>query len=161
MKKNIRKIGILMITFSLMACTKEVDVLEPTLEGIYKYKRAGVSIPVAVGNSNFYGDLTLIPGKECLWDNNWEFAEGKAILREGQTFCGDKYQELSKNDVIGNYEYIYDKDNQTIKLLYEGKVTEIWKDVKLGYSYDNKLTLSFNLWDEDLKQVVAYYMEAE
>lgn len=162
MKKYIGKIGALLIGLSLIACTKDVDVLEPNLDGVYQYKSAAVSIPVKTGKEDvYYGDLTLVPGKECLWDNNWEFLNGKAILREGETSCGDTFQEESKNAIIGSFDCIYDKDDQVIKMISEGKVTQIWKNVKIGYSFDGKQTLSFELWDNDIQQVVKYYLQTK
>jgi hypothetical protein len=162
MKKNIRKIGMLMIIFSLMACTKEVDILEPNLIGLYKYRAASISVPVDLDKDGVgSGDLTLEKGKECIWDNTWQFQKDKVTLREGETFCGDISQEADENGVIGSFDYVYDKDNHTIKITYENGLTEILKNVKLGYAPNYEQTLSFELWNGDIQQVVTYYLETE
>lgn len=154
--------GMLMIGFSLIACTKEVDLLEPNLDGLYKYKSAAISTPVKFDkNDIYYSDLILVDGTECIWDNTWQFLNGKAILREGETSCLNVSEETEKNAIIETYDYIYNKENNTIKLIYNDGPFETFKNVKIGYTHDHKQFLSFELWSEEIKQIVRYYLVAE
>lgn len=161
MKKMMIKTMLLIILFSLVACTKDADVREPNLIGLYRYRAAHVDKPINMGNGYSYGDLTLIPGNECVFDNTWEFKAEKLILREGETSCENDSQKTAENEVIGEYNYIYDKENRTIKIFYKSGSTETLKNVKLGYSPNNKQTLSYDLWSDTADQIVNYYLEAK
>lgn len=160
MKKEVKKLGLLMMMFSFMACTKDVGVVEPNLLGLYRYKSAHVDKPINMGNGYYYGDLILIPGNECVFDNTWEFKAERLILREGETSCENDSQKTGENEVIGEYNYTYDKENRIIKIFYSSGLAETLKNVKLSY-YNNKHTLSFDLWSDTADQIVNYYLEAE
>ncbi|UWY29368.1 hypothetical protein N4T20_05385 [Flavobacterium sp. TR2] len=158
MKNKITRIMLLTILFSLMACTKEADVLEPNLIGLYRYRAAHVNNPINMGNGYYYLDLTLIPGNECVFDNTWEFKADKLILREGETSCENDSQMISENKIIAEYDYIYVKENRTIKIFNKNILVETLRNVKLGYD-DNKQTLYFDLWSDTADQIVNYYLE--
>ena len=73
----------------MISCTKEVQVLEPKLTGLYKYNSA--IVPVAVdldGNGVFNTDLTKESGEECVWDNYWDWNDSEVVLAEGDITCG-------------------------------------------------------------------------
>lgn len=163
MKKNIRILGFSMILgLFLVSCTKEIDVLEPTLFGFYKYKSVYVPVPIDLdkdGKAN--NDLMLEKGAECKWDNTWQYQNGKVILREGKTFCGENSQESDENGVIGSFDYVYDASKKTITLIYEEGSEEVLANVQIGYTSRQKQTFSYELFDEDLQQVVTYIFEAE
>lgn len=161
MKTNIRIIGMLILLMSFISCTNDADNLEPTLIGLYRYKSAEVGTNIKIDDNTYSNNLIFMKGTECIFDNTWEFRAEKAILREGETSCDNGGQKISENEVIGEYKYIYDKENHTIKLVYESGYVETLKNVKLGYSSYNKHTLSFELWNDTVEQVVTYYLEAD
>lgn len=156
MKKNIRIVGLsLGIGMSLVSCTKEVEILEPTLTGIYKYKSVIVSNPVDLDNDGLANiDLMKEKGKECTWDNTWQYQGNKATLGGGETLCAPS--EADSANVIGSFDYIYDKTSRTIKIIYSGGSSEVLENVKIGYTSDQKQSLSFDLWDNNLSQFVTY-----
>ncbi len=162
MKRNIRKIGLIIVLgLSITSCTKEVEVLEPNLSGVYKYKSVFVPVPMDLDKDGTYNsNLILEKGKECVWDNTWQYQNEKVILREGEKYCGEESQESNENGVIGSFNYVYDKASKTIKIIYEGGYSETLKNVKIGYTSDEKQTLSYELWDDNYQQEVTYYLES-
>ncbi|NDP21389.1 MAG: hypothetical protein GZ091_09960 [Paludibacter sp.] len=160
MKNIIRILGItLIIGTSFVSCTKEVEVLEPTLLGTYKYKSVQVIVPIDTdGDGIANNDLMKEKGKECVWDNTWQYQENKTTLRAGEIVC--ESSEADNNNVIGSFNYTYSKTAKTIIITYEGGSLEVLKDVKIGYTKDQKQSLSFILWNNDLSQDVTYYLES-
>lgn len=156
MKKITRILGLtLVLGISLVSCTKEVEILEPTLEGIYKYKSVIVSNAVDLDKDGLAGiDLMKEKGKECTWDNIWQYQGNKATLGGGETLCSP--DEADSSNVIGSFDYIYDKTSRTIKIMYSGGSSEVLENVKIGFTADQKQSLSFDLWDSKLSQLVTY-----
>lgn len=156
MKKTIKMLGLtLFLGMSLVSCTKEVEVLEPTLTGTYKYQSAIVSQAVDLdkdGISN--NDLLKEKGKECFWNRTWQYQGNKATLRAGETPCYLSGVELT--GVIVTVDYIYDKNNKTIKFIYTEGEIELFENVKIGFTADRKQSLSLDLWDSRLSQIVTY-----
>lgn len=156
MKKIIRILGLtLVLGMSLASCTKEVEILEPTLTGTYKYKSVIVSNPVDLDKDGLANnDLIKERGKECTWDNTWQYQGNKATLGGGETLCSP--DEADSYNVIGSFDYIYDKTSRTIKIMYSGGSSEVLENVKIGFTADQKQSLSFDLWDSKLSQLVTY-----
>ena len=156
MKKIIRILGLtLVLGMSLASCTKEVEILEPTLTGTYKYKSVIVSNPVDLDKDGLANiDLMKEKGKECTWDNTWQYQGNKATLGGGETLCSP--DEADSSNVIGSFDYIYDKTSRTIKIMYSGGSSEVLENVKIGFTADQKQSLSFDLWDSKLSQLVTY-----
>ena len=156
MKKIISLLGLtLVLGMSLASCTKEVEILEPTLTGTYKYKSVIVSNPVDLDKDGLANnDLMKEKGKECTWDNTWQYRGNKATLGGGETLCDPS--EADSANVIGSFDYIYDKTSKTIKIIYSGGSSEVLENVKIGYTAEQKQSLSFDLWDSDLSQFVTY-----
>lgn len=124
---------------------------------IYKYKSVKVTQPIDIDKDGLVSyDLMKEKGKECVWDNTWQYQGNKATLRAGERLCGS--QEADNQNVIGSFDYIYEKVAKTIKITYEGGITEVLNNVKIGYTSDQKQFLSFELWDNDLSQSVTYYL---
>lgn len=156
MKKIIRILGLtLVLGMSLASCTKEVEILEPTLTGTYKYKSVIVSQAVDLDKDGFANnDLMKEKVKECVWDNTWQYQGNKATLRAGETLCDPS--EADSANVIVTVDYIYDKTSKTIKFMYSGGSSELMENVKIGFTSDQKQSLSFELWDSKLSQIVTY-----
>lgn len=156
MKKIIRVLGLtLFLGMSLASCTKEVEILEPTLTGIYKYKSVIVSKAVDLDKDGLANiDLMKEKGKECTWDNTWQYQGNKAILGGGKTLCDPS--EADSANVIVSVDYIYDKSSKTIKIIYSGGNIEVLRNVKIGYTSDQKQSLSFDLWYSEISQIVTY-----
>lgn len=156
MKKIIRILGLtLFLGMSFISCTKEVEILEPTLTGIYKYKSVIVSNAIDLDKDGLANnDLMKEKVKECVWDNTWQYQGNKATLRAGETLCDPS--EADSANVIGSFDYIYDKTSRTIKIMYSGGSSEILENVRIGYTAEQKQSLSFDLWDSDLSQFVTY-----
>lgn len=145
----------LFLGMSLSSCTKEVEILEPTLTGTYKYKSVIVSNPVDLDKDGLpNNDLIKERGKECTWDNTWQYQGNKVTLGGGETLCSP--DEADIYNVIGSFDYIYDKTSRTIKITYSGGSSEVLENVKIGFTGDHKQSLSFDLWDSDLSQFVTY-----
>lgn len=156
MKKNIRILGLtLVLGMSLTSCTKEVEILEPTLIGTYKYKSVIVSQAVDLDKDGLANnDLMKEKGKECVWDNTWQYQGNKTTLRAGEMLCSP--DESDNSNVIGSFDYIYDKTSKTIKIMYSGGSSEVLEKVKTGFTSEQKQSLSFELWDSELSQIVTY-----
>ncbi|CAA9202225.1 hypothetical protein [Flavobacterium collinsii] len=164
MKKNIRKIGILMITFSLMACTKEVDVLEPKLAGSYKIKSIITDLPVDLDNDGV-ANTDMSKEKDrgyCRFDDTFSFNNGKGIWADGFDICSNA---LEPSDDYFNY--IFDKTKKTISMEIfpdkgqkEPERLEL-TDVFVSYR-DGKQALKFSFYDERYtNRIVTYYLESE
>lgn len=155
MKKIIRILGLTLVLGMSASCTKEVEILEPTLTGTYKYKYVIVSQAVDLDKDGLASiDLMKEKGKECTWDNTWQYQGNKATLRAGETLCSP--DEADSANVIGSFDYIYDKTSRTIKIMYSGGSSEVLENVKIGFTADQKQSLSFDLWDSKLSQLVTY-----
>ena len=156
MKKIIRILGLtLVLGMSLASCTKEVDVLEPTLTGTYKYKSVIVSNAVDLDKDGLANnDLMKEKGKECTWDNTWQYQGDKTTLRAGETLCDPS--EANSANVIGSFDYIYERSIMKIIIIYPGGENEVLENVKIGFMADQKKTLSFDLWDSELSQLVTF-----
>ena len=164
MKNNIRKIGMLMIIFSLMACTKEVDVLEPKLTGSYKIKSIITDLPVDLDNDGV-ANTDMSKEKDrgyCRFDDTFSFNNGnKGIWADGSDICSNA---LEPSDDYFNY--IYDKAKKTIsmEIFIKGETEREFlelTDVFVSYK-DGRQTLKFSFYDERYtNRIVTYYLESE
>jgi hypothetical protein len=154
MKKIIRLLG---VTLLFASCTKEIEILEPNLIGQYKYTSVIVSVPLDLNKDGQF-EYDLIKENPCGWDNNWQIQESKVILREGKKECGETGAD--ENGVIGSFDYTYNKNQKTITIFYEGGSTEVLKDVKIGYTSDEKQSWSYVLWSEKYQQDITFYLES-
>lgn len=144
---------VLFISVLISSCTKEFQILEPKLPGIYNYKSAIVPIAVDLdGNGVFNTDLTKESGEECVWDNYWDWSDSEVVLAEGDTPCGT-------SPAMAVAPYVFDQKNKTIIIKnFEGSGQLLTK-VKLGYDNNYKQTLSFTHFENKYNQNVTYYFE--
>lgn len=154
MKKSKIILGIvLFISVLISSCTKEFQILDPKLTGLYKYNSA--IVPVAVdldGNGVFNTDLTKESGEECVWDNYWDWNDSEVVLAEGGTPCGT-------SPAMAVAPYVYDPKNKTITIKNSEGTGNLLTNVKLGYSDNYKQTLSFTHFENKYNQNVTYYFE--
>lgn len=145
---------VLLISILISSCTKEVQVLEPKLTGLYNYKSA--IVPTAVdldGNGIFNTDLTKESGEECVWDNYWDWKEdNEVVLAEGGIPCGT-------SPAMAVAPYVYDPKNKTITIQNSEGTGHLLTNVKLGYSNNSRQTLSFTHFENKYNQSVTYYFE--
>jgi hypothetical protein len=154
MKKSKIILGIvLFISVLISSCTKEFQILEPKLPGLYNYKSAIVPIAVDLdGNGVFNTDLTKESGEECVWDNYWDWNDSEVVLAEGDITCG-----TSPDMAVA--PYVYDPKNKTITIKNSESTGNLLTNVKLGYSDNYKQTLSFTHFENKYNQNVTYYFE--
>lgn len=155
MKKYKIILGIaLFISVLISSCTKEVQVLEPKLTGLYNYKSAIVPIAVDLdGNGVFNTDLIKESGEECVWDNYWDWKDdGEVVLAEGGAPYGT-------SPAMAVAPYVYDSKNKTITIKNSHGTGHLLTNVKLGYSDNSKQTLSFTHFENKYNQNVTYYFE--
>jgi hypothetical protein len=155
MKKYKIILGItLFISVLTSSCTKEVQVLEPKLTGLYNYKSAIVPIAVDLdGNGVFNTDLTKESGEECVYDNFWEWKDNnEVVLAEGGVACGT-------SPAMAVAPYVYDPKNKTITIKNSEGTGHLLTNVKLGYGDNYKQTLSFTHFENKYNQNVTYYFE--
>lgn len=152
--KNIKFSAIAVLICSFMiSCTKEVQVLEPKLTGLYKYNSA--IVPVAVdldGNGVFNTDLTKESGEECVWDNYWDWNDSEVVLAEGDITCGT-------SSAMAVAPYVFDQKNKTITIKNSEGSGQLLTNVKLGYDNNYKQTLSFTHFENKYNQNVIYFFE--
>ena len=146
MKKIIRILGLtLFLGLSLVSCTKEVEVLESSLIGNYKFQ-TGIA-PYAVDlNKNGIKNFDVFLEEDGPLPNTFQFQTGNKVAIRFDGGSGDVF--------LANY--IYDKTNSTITITYSGWQTEVLENVKIGYTSDRKQFLSYTLWDPEVSQIVTY-----
>ena len=164
MKKNIRKIVMLMTAFSLMACTKEVDVLEPKLTGSYKIESIMTDLPVDLDNDGV-ANIDMSKEKDrgyCRFDDTFLFNNvSKGIWADGSDICSNALEPSDED-----FNYIHDKAKKTIsmEIFHKGqKESELLELTDVFVSYkDGRQILKFSFYDERYtNRIVTYYLESE
>ncbi|WP_374174552.1 hypothetical protein [Flavobacterium tructae] len=164
MKKNIRKIAMLIITFSVLACSKEIEVLEPKLAGTYKIKSIITDLPVDLDKDGV-ANTDMSKEKDrgyCRFDDTFSFNNGsKGIWADGSDICSNALEPSDED-----FNYIHDKAKKTIsmEIFHKGqKEPEGLELTDVFISYrDGKQTLKFSFYDERYtNRIVTYYLESE
>lgn len=153
-----------MIALSSMACTKEVDVLEPKLTGSYKIKSIITDLPVDLDNDGV-ANTDMSKEKDrgyCRFDDTFSFNNGnKGIWADGSDICSNA---LEPSDNYFNYTYDKAKKMISMEIFIKGeKETELLElsDVFIGYK-NGRQTLKFSFYDERYtNRIVTYYLESE
>jgi hypothetical protein len=165
MKKYIKTIGLtLAIGFILISCTKEVDILEPKLAGIYKIKSIITDLPVDLDNDGVANtDMSKEKDRgHCRFDDTFSFNNGnKGIWADGSDICSNALEPSDED-----FNYIHDKAKKTIsmEIFHKGqKEPERLELIDVFISYkDGRQTLKFSFYDERYtNRIVTYYLVSE
>lgn len=162
MKRNIRKIGlILVLGLSIISCTKEVEILEPKLTGSYKIESIITDLPVDLDKDGV-ANIDMSKEKDhghCRFDDTFSFNNGnKGIWADGSDICSNA---LEPSDYYFNY--IYDKAKKTIsmEIFIKGETEREFlelTDVFVSYK-EERQTLKFSFYDERYtNRIVTYYL---
>ena len=159
MKKIIRVLGLTLSLLIISSCSNDDDnnpsteVTESNLKGTYKYTSASVQTAVDLnGDGVFNNDLTKEGYRTCTLDNNLEITETNYSFIMKGTSCSSDETSLV-------FTYKLNKDEKIITLYEKGvSAGEITK-VEF-FNFNGLKTYNYQVYDDKLKQNVAYGMEA-
>lgn len=157
MKKIIRLLGVTLVLVSLNSCSKDdvpvdgtVELTQKNLIGLYKIQK--VTVPIAVdldGDGTSNTNLLLETGRNCVWDNTWEFAGPSMYINDAGTKCdpAGKVRILDESFKI---------DATTKIITFASGDTKPYNNVQLSTSNGLKL-ISFETEDNtSLKQIRSF-----
>ncbi|OXA65934.1 hypothetical protein B0A67_23930 [Flavobacterium aquidurense] len=159
MKKIIRVLGVTLSVLVLVSCSKDenndptTEVTESNLKGTYKYTSVSVQEAVDLnGDGVKNNDLKKEGYRTCTLDNNLEITETNySFIMKGVSCSADETSLV--------FTYKLNKDEKTITLydkgVFAGEITKV--DF---YNFNGLKTYNYQVYDDNLKQNVAYGMEA-
>jgi hypothetical protein len=160
MKKNVRTLSLLLVLgITLVSCSKDednnpdTDVTESNLKGTYKYTSVSVQTAVDLNEDGlFNNDLTKEGYRTCTLDNNLEITETNySFIMKGVTCSSDETNLV--------FTYKLNKDEKTITLYDKGVIAGEIAKISF-FNFNGLKTYNYQVYDDKLKQNVAYGMEA-
>jgi hypothetical protein len=164
MKKIIRLLGVTLAVVVLTSCDPNGGEIDTTPEvstqnitGNYTYYAVIADKPVDTDkDGEAHTSLMFEKGKECVWDNIWDFTATAVTLYDKGEKCDSNDPEVI---LSANYEYNKSTNIITIKDSKTGESIDVLKDVAIKYDdYSKQYFLSFFIFDTNLDMNVKYVL---